>query len=289
MRRAIIFTAAMLMLAALTSSGSAAEASKDRPFTIGWAEVHSGNPIAVPEGTPLLFQPGWGFAAVHEMVTDPVEYLQAFLSDGYTFEMLLDGQPLAYSTVIRKTRDYCALTADGTETICQDLTSVHWRYLSAPLSNGDHTVSFRLTFLKDFPDEGWGNSVSEGDVFEGVNTLVVGNPETETFKTFIYVCSESDSTLYPSYWGFQSPVGSWPSLYPTISHEEAVSQFQGAGLSLEDAEIAARAMCSLGGSPPDGGGSDSNITLDQTPVWGELWIPPSPATYPPVQSTSAGP
>jgi hypothetical protein len=40
----------------------------------------------------------------------------------------------------------------------------------------------------------------------------------------------------------------------------------------------------LWGSPPEGGGSDTQITLAQTPVWAELWIPPSPATNPPIAS-----
>jgi hypothetical protein len=375
----------MLMLAALTSWGPAASAAGPKePFLIGWEQIWSGEPIAVPSGTPLLFQVKWVFATEALGVTEPPDYLDQVLGGGMVLTTSIDGKPLVYKTSVKEQSDVCGISADGTE-LCQDATIVTWEALTRPPATGWHTVDLSLAFLKDFPNDGWGWSglagdkpsvsntigvgvgsaniiVSNGDgsspagaeftLYRGEDTtgdilgtcivdatgqcgvipsfpkLVYGTytvdetvlpgnvdkdpslPMTfaldlrenktltftneigsaETYHMHIYVCTEGDDAmLYPSYWGVQYPVGAWPLGHPTISHDEAVEQFQGAGLSPEDAEAAARALCRLWGSPPEGGGSDTEITLDQTPVWGELWIPPTPATYPPIDMTSIGP
>jgi hypothetical protein len=144
---------------------------KGKTCEISWDALDRYN-ITVGSKTRLFFNAGWGWASDPSM-TDPSNYEEEFVSGGHTFTMLLDGEALAYGTLIEVSPNVCGPRGDTGEEQCADATYARWQYLSKRLGPGVHTISFELVLLKDFPDDGWGYSVLSGDVFSVSNTILV--------------------------------------------------------------------------------------------------------------------
>jgi hypothetical protein len=138
---------------------------------IGWTAL-GGYDITVGTKIKLFLNGSWGWAS-DPSLTDPSNYEEEFLDVGYTFTMRVDGVALPYELVMEEEPNSCGPRGDTGEEQCADVTWARWQYLVKRLSPGVHTVSFELTLLKDFPDDGWGYSVSAGDVFYAANTVQV--------------------------------------------------------------------------------------------------------------------
>ena len=165
------FVAASALLIVIAPMGRAARTPPPTtPFVISPENLV--NPLVVPPGTWLMFHFAWGWSS-EPGTTVPENYEGGFFDGGHEFVIELDGQPILYTTRVEDVPNVCAVPFGGGDEVCHDATFVHFERLHRPLPVGEHTVTFRLTSLKEFPDDGWGFAVPIGVAFDLSNTLTV--------------------------------------------------------------------------------------------------------------------